>query len=235
MLSGSRNSPPKRLSQNGSAAPCKGAAATSDMHGRMAAREPEKRPARYGPLGATECNRAGNRSRPGAHGVPIIAALNDPLAVLVAYDPSDMMGPHHDGADGGAARVCSIARPGASQIEGRARVASDLPAHVPPTPGARATGVIGAVTMMVMGNMTVMMMTVVSAMAMMVRPRLRRRCACTKHCRCHYKVTKHESPRFGKRNRSAERAEIRGERIGLNFAERNRAKLNRYYRCFQPA
>jgi hypothetical protein len=89
---------------------------------------------------------------------------------------------------------------------------------------------------MVMSNMTMMMMmTVMSAMAMMVRPSLRRCCACTKHCRCHYKVPKHESPRFGKRNRSAERAEIRGERIGLNFAERNRAKLNRYYWRFQLA
>jgi hypothetical protein len=63
-------------------------------------------------------------------------------------------------------------------------------------------------------DMTLMVvMTVVSAMAMMMRPSLRRCCACTKHCRCHDKFPKHENPRFGKRNRSAERAGIRGKRI----------------------
>lgn len=163
-------------------------------------------------LSATECDRAGNRSGPGSHGVPVIAALDDPLPVFVAYNFSHMMGPHHDGANGGPARVCSVVRPGSGQIEHGTWVSSDLPTHEPPAPGARASGVIRAVTVLVMRNMT-MMMTVMTGMTMMVRPSLCRCCTCTKHRRSHYKVPKHESPRFGKGNRSAERAGIRGERI----------------------
>ena len=138
--------------------------------------------------------------------MPVIAALDDPLPVFVAYNFSHMMRPHHDSANRRAARVCSVVRPGSGQIEHGTWVSSDLPTHEPPAPGARASGVIGAVTVLVMRNMSMMMMTVMSAMTMMVRPRLCRCCTCTKHCRRHYKVPKHESPRFGKGNRSAERA-----------------------------
>jgi hypothetical protein len=174
----------------------------------------DKNPARCSDLlGATECDRAGNRSGPGPHGVAVIAALDNPLTVFTAYNLSHMVGPHHDGANRRPARVCAVARPGACQVERGTWVASDLPTHEPPAPGARASGVIRAVTVMVMRNMTMMVMTVMSAMTMMVRSSLGRCCACTKHCRCHYKVPKHESPRFGKGNRSAERARIRGKRI----------------------
>ena len=68
-------------------------------------------------LSAPECDGAGDRSWPGADGVPVIAALDDPLAVCVAYDRAYVMGPHHDGSNGRSAGVCSVTRPGPGQIE----------------------------------------------------------------------------------------------------------------------
>jgi hypothetical protein len=50
-------------------------------------------------LSAAECDRAGNRSGPGPHGVAVIAALDNPLTVFMAYNLSHMVGPHHDGAN----------------------------------------------------------------------------------------------------------------------------------------
>jgi hypothetical protein len=202
---------------------------------RWMAGELDKNPARqFERLSATECDRAGNRSGPGAHGVPVIAALDDPLPVFTAHDLSHMVGPHHDGANGRPARICSIVDPGPGQIERGTWVSSDLPTHEPAAPGARASGVIRAVTVMIMRNMAMMMMTVMSAM-MMAGPSLRRCCACTKQCCCQYEVTKHESPRFGKGIAPPSELESAGRRTRLNFAEQDRAKLNGYYWRFQPA
>jgi len=50
-------------------------------------------------LSAAECDRTGNRSGAGPHGVPVIAALDNPLTVFVAYNLSHMVGPYHDGAN----------------------------------------------------------------------------------------------------------------------------------------
>lgn len=80
-------------------------------------REPDKTRGAPLTLSATECDGAGDRSWPGADGVPVIAALDDPLAICVAYDPAYVMGPHHDGSNGRSAGVCSVTRPGSGQIE----------------------------------------------------------------------------------------------------------------------
>ena len=54
-------------------------------------------------LSAPECYRAGNGPRPRAYGVPVIAALNNPLTVFVADNLPYVMGPHHDSTNRGAA------------------------------------------------------------------------------------------------------------------------------------
>jgi hypothetical protein len=62
------------------------------------ARRRVPRPAGFG-LSVAEGDRAGDGPRPRAYAVAVIAALDDPLAVLVADNLSHMMGPHHDGAN----------------------------------------------------------------------------------------------------------------------------------------
>jgi hypothetical protein len=68
-------------------------------------------------LSAAEGDCAGDRSGPGAYRVSVIAALDDPLAVFVAYDLAHVMRPYDDGPHGRSARVCSVTRPRASEIE----------------------------------------------------------------------------------------------------------------------
>lgn len=67
----------------------------------------------------------------------VIAALHDPLAVLLADDLSDVVAPDHDRADARAAGVGSVMGPGACQIVGRSGIAADLATHVPAAPCAR--------------------------------------------------------------------------------------------------
>ena len=55
--------------------------------------------------GAPECDGACDGSGPGPHGVAVVTALNDPLAVFMADNFPDVMAPHHDGADLGTAGV----------------------------------------------------------------------------------------------------------------------------------
>ena len=55
--------------------------------------------------GAPKCDGACDGSGPGPYGVAVVTALNDPLTVFMADNFSDVMAPHHDGADLGTAGV----------------------------------------------------------------------------------------------------------------------------------
>jgi hypothetical protein len=92
--------------------------------------------------------------------MPVIAALHDPLAILVADDLADVVPPDDDRTDRRSTGIGPIMGPGACKIVGWAGVAADLAAHIPAAPGSRPTCVVMASSMMVM--------TVV-----MVRPGLR--------------------------------------------------------------
>src|SRR5580700_3055107 len=78
---------------------------------------------------------AGERARPGADGMAIIAGLDDPHPVLLADDLADMVGPDHYRANTSRPGLAP-ADPAARQIERRARVAADELPHLPPAPGA---------------------------------------------------------------------------------------------------
>jgi hypothetical protein len=93
-------------------------------------------------LGASKRDGVGDRARPGSHRMAIVAALNDPLAVFLADNFSDVMPPDNDGADRRSAGVRAIAGPGSRQIVGRAGIAADLAAHVPAAPGLGAPGMM---------------------------------------------------------------------------------------------
>jgi hypothetical protein len=103
-----------------------------------------------------------DRSRAGADGMAVIAALHDPMTVFVTDYLADMVTPNHDGTDGRAARVVPVMSPGSRQIVGGAGIGADLPAHVPsaPGPGLAATAVMavsGGIVMMVPGSIMVVM------------------------------------------------------------------------------
>src|SRR5882757_8554105 len=114
----------------------------------------------------------------------VIAALHDPLTVLVRDDLADVVTPDDDGADGRSACIRSIVRPGTGEIVGRAGIAADLAAHIPSAPRTRPAGIAG------MGVMVVTTATGVVVMPM-VRPSLGARSKQTKHCRCSHERTLH--------------------------------------------
>ena len=58
-----------------------------------------------------ERNGAGQRARTRPHRMTIVAAVHDPLAIFLANDFSDVVTPHHDGANGRTARVGAVMRP----------------------------------------------------------------------------------------------------------------------------
>ena len=77
----------------------------------------------------------------------VIAAFNDPLAVLLSDDLPDMMTPYDNRANGGTAGIGAVVGPGSREVVLGTRIGSNLTAHVPSAPGRRpppATG--GAVT-----------------------------------------------------------------------------------------
>jgi hypothetical protein len=101
----------------------------------------------------------------------IIAALHNPLTVLVTDNLADMVTPNHDGTDRRTASVISVVSPGSRQIVGRTGIGANLPAHIPsaPGPGPAATAVVtvsrgivvmvpDSIMMMVPGSVMVMIM-----------------------------------------------------------------------------
>jgi len=69
--------------------------------------------------------------------VTVIAALDDPVAILVTDDFHDMVRPHDDGSDRRAAGIGTVVGPGASEIILRAGIAADQGAHIPSAPCGR--------------------------------------------------------------------------------------------------
>jgi hypothetical protein len=91
-------------------------------------------------LCAPKRDRVCDRTNSSAHASSVVPALNNPLAVFLANNFSDMMGPNDNGANRGPAGVGPIVGPRSCQIVRRSRVAADLTAHVPTAPGAGASG-----------------------------------------------------------------------------------------------
>lgn len=100
-------------------------------------------------VGISERDGASQRARPRAHGMSIVAALYDPLAVLLTHDLANVVTPNDDRADRRAARIGSVSRPGSRQIELRAGIAADLGSHEPPAPRSWPTGMCVVSMMMV--------------------------------------------------------------------------------------
>lgn len=80
------------------------------------------------------------RPWPSTYRVPVVAALHDPLAVLLAYDLANVVAPNNDRADGRAAGIAAVPGPRSGQIELRTWIAADLVAHVPAAPSGRSAG-----------------------------------------------------------------------------------------------
>lgn len=78
----------------------------------------------------------------------IVAAIHDPLAIFLADDFSDVVTPHHDGADGRTTRVGTVMRPRSREIVRRPGIAADLAAHVPAAPRAGAAGIVSVAAVM---------------------------------------------------------------------------------------
>lgn len=74
----------------------------------------------------------------------IIAALHDPLAVLLTDDLADVVTPHDDGTHRRAARVAAIVSPRSGKVVLRTRIAPNLRSHVPAAPRGWPAGVRGA-------------------------------------------------------------------------------------------
>jgi hypothetical protein len=89
--------------------------------------------------------------------------------------------------------------PGAGEVIRRARVAADLPAHIPPAPRAGPTRIVMTTTSIVM-----------VMRPMMVRPSLCARSNQTKHCHCSHGSTDHGSSLLRGRSRLAIKKPLMG-------------------------
>src|SRR5579871_3519862 len=72
--------------------------------------------------------------------MPVIAALDDPLAILLADNFSDVMTPDHDCTDRRTAGIGAVMRPRTGKVIRRSGIGSDLLAHVPSAPGGWPPG-----------------------------------------------------------------------------------------------
>jgi hypothetical protein len=89
--------------------------------------------------------------------------------------------------------------PGAGEVIRRARVAADLPAHIPPAPRTGPTRIVMTTTS-----------KVVVMRPMMVRPSLCARSNQTKHCHCSHGSTDHGSSLLRGRSRLAIKKPLMG-------------------------
>ena len=80
-----------------------------------------------------ECNRGGDGAGALAHGVSVVAALNDPLRSGAARDDADVMAPDDDDTDAWPSGVMSNARPVAREPQIAPRHA-EMPAEPPAAP-----------------------------------------------------------------------------------------------------
>jgi hypothetical protein len=118
-----------------------------------------------------ECDRTGKRPRTCPDCVPVIAALNDPLTILLADDFSDVVTPDDDGSDSRTTGIRPIVGPRSRKIIRGTGVATHLAAHVPPTPGRGTPGVVSVPTC-------------IAQMVMVIRSGFRARRERAKHSRC---------------------------------------------------
>jgi hypothetical protein len=88
----------------------------------------------------------------------VIAALDDPLTILSANDPADMMTPDDDRANGWASGIRTIMSPRPRKIIRGSGIAADLWAHIPSTPRSRSTGIMEMASICAMVTMVVVMM-----------------------------------------------------------------------------
>ncbi len=87
---------------------------------------------------------SGDRARPGANSVTVVAGLNDPLSAFLAHNLADMVRPDDHGAYARRSTVAPM-RPVAREIECRAGIAADKPPHLPAAPRRRAAAGLAAV------------------------------------------------------------------------------------------
>jgi len=82
-----------------------------------------------------------------SNSMTIVAALYDPLAILLTDNLADVVTPHHDSPDWWTACAYAIVSPSSGKVVPRARIAAHLTAHVPPTPcsGTPSVGVVATV------------------------------------------------------------------------------------------
>src|SRR6266851_4085362 len=151
-------------------------------------------------VGIPERDGTGQRSRTRPHGTAIIAALHEPLAVLLADDLADVVTPDNDRADGRSTGTGPIMSPGAGEVVGRAGVAADLPAHIPAAPCRGTTRVV------VTSGIVVVAM-------MVVRPSLRVRSNQTKYCRRSHDSTLHGNSLLEGRSRFGDQEAANGRAL----------------------
>lgn len=108
----------------------------------------------------------------------IVAALDNPLAVLMADDLSDVVRPNHDSAHRRATGAGTVMCPGARQIVLRPGIRTYLRSHVPTAPcgWTAAVSVATRVTIMVVTTRITMVVGVV--MGVCLRARRERKSQC---------------------------------------------------------
>jgi hypothetical protein len=95
--------------------------------------------------GVPERNRTSERARTRPYPVTVIAALHNPLTVLMTHDLADVVRPDNNRSDPRTACIRAIAGPSPCEIVLGTGIGAHLGPHVPPTPGGRAPGIaIGA-------------------------------------------------------------------------------------------
>jgi hypothetical protein len=98
----------------------------------------------------------------------VIAALHDPLTILMADDLANVVTPDNDRTNGWAAGIWSVVSPRSGKIEWRSGIAADLRAHIPSAPGSRPAGIVGMTPISVVVMVIVVMVAIVVMMMMVV-------------------------------------------------------------------
>ncbi len=101
-------------------------------------------------VSSPERNGPGQRPRTRPNSVAIVAALHDPLTAILADDLADVMTPDNDRADRRSTGIRPIMSPRPGEVIGRAGVAADLPAHIPPAPCPGPAGIMVTTGVVVM-------------------------------------------------------------------------------------
>jgi hypothetical protein len=96
-----------------------------------------------------EGNRTRQRSRTRSNGVAVVAASDDPVTILLADDLADVVTPNDNGPNRWSTGIRTIVSPRPGEVIGRARIAADLPTHIPPAPCPGPTRIMVVTTSMV--------------------------------------------------------------------------------------